>query len=105
MLTKLITLDPEETSRRLDSIAEAFRITLSTKLKDNAVKQEVEKQDEAVKSCLRVSILLHAAIPAASGSTAAPNGHHQEWKTFWEWVERDFEAQIRALKDESRDKA
>ncbi len=39
MLTKLVLLDAEETSRRLDAIAECFRKILSTKLKDNAVKQ------------------------------------------------------------------
>jgi len=65
MLTKLVVLDPDETSRRLDAIADYFRTIISLKLKDNAVKQEVEKQEEAVKSVLRVTLLLHAAIPGA----------------------------------------
>jgi cullin-associated NEDD8-dissociated protein 1 len=105
MLTKLVVLDPDETSRRLDSIALCFRTILSTQLKDNAVKQEVEKQQEASRSCLRVSLLLHNAIPTASSATGAQAGQHQTWRTYWEWVEKDFEAQLRGLKEESKEGA
>jgi len=103
MLTKLVVLDPDETSRRLDAIAECFRTILSTKLKDNAVKQEIEKQDEASKSVLRVTLLLHGAIPAAASGMGAQGSQHQTWRTYWEWVEKDFEPQLRALRDESKD--
>jgi cullin-associated NEDD8-dissociated protein 1 len=103
MLTKLVVLDPDETSRRLDSIADCFRTILSTKLKDNAVKQEIEKQDEASKSVLRVTLMLHSAIPAASSTMGAHGSQHQTWRTYWEWVEKDFEAQLRTLRDESKD--
>ena len=105
MLTKLVVLDPDETARRLDAIADCFRSILSTKLKDNAVKQEIEKQDEASKSVLRVTLLLHAAIPAASSSMGAHGGQYQTWRTYWEWVEKDFEPQLRALRDESKESA
>lgn len=97
MLTKLVILDPDETSRRLDNIAECFRKILSTKLKENAVKQEVEKQEEASKNVLRVTLLLHSAIPAASSGVGANAGQHQTWRGYWEWVEKDFDAQIRSL--------
>ncbi|OBT77005.1 hypothetical protein VF21_04194 [Pseudogymnoascus sp. 05NY08] len=103
MLTKLVVLDSEETARRLDSIAECFRTILSTKLKDNAVKQEIEKQDEARKGVLRVSLLLHNAIPAASSNMGIATGQHQTWRTFWEWVEKDYEPQLRHIRDEGRD--
>ncbi|KUJ21729.1 cullin binding protein-like protein CanA [Mollisia scopiformis] len=99
MLTKLVILDPEETSRRLDTIADCFRKILSTKLKENAVKQEVEKQEEASKNVLRVTLLLHSAIPAASSGVGANAGQHQTWRVYWEWVEKDFDAQIRSLRD------
>lgn len=105
MLTKLVVLDPDETARRLDAMAGCFRTILSIKLKDNAVKQEVEKQEEAAKSVLRVSLLLHSAIPAASGGASAAGGQHQVWRTYWEWVEKDFETQIRALKDENKEQS
>jgi cullin-associated NEDD8-dissociated protein 1 len=103
MLTKLVVLDPDETARRLDTIADCFRTILSLKLKDNAVKQEIEKQEEAVKSVLRVTLLLHAAIPGASSSMGTHAGMHQTWRTYWEWVEKDFEGQLRSLREESKD--
>ncbi len=103
MLTKLIVLDPEETSRRLDQIAGCFRTVISIKLKDNAVKQELEKQEEAVKSCLRVSVLLHASIPGASGGVGGHSGQHQIWLSYWEWVEKDFEHQLKILREEGKE--
>lgn len=105
MLSKLVVLDPDESARRLDAIADCFRTIVSTKLKDNAVKQEIEKQDEASKSVLRVSLLLHTAIPAASSGMGAHASQHQTWRAYWEWIERDFEPQLRALRDESKDLA
>lgn len=104
MITKLVILDPDETSRRLDAIADCFRTILSLKLKDNAVKQEIEKQEEAVRSVLRVTLLLHAAIPNASSPLGAQAGMHQTWRTYWEWVEKDFEPQLKGLREESKDR-
>lgn len=103
MLNKLVVLDPDETARRLDSIANCFRATLSIKLKDTAVKQEVEKQDEAVKSTLRSTLNLHARIPAASTGMGAQGSQHQTWRTYFEWVEKDFEVQLKSLRDEKKD--
>lgn len=105
MLTKLVVLDPDETSRRLDAIAGCFRSILSTKLKDNAVKQEIEKQEEANRSCLRVTLLLHNAIPAASSTTGPQASQHQTWISYWEWVEKDFDVQLRVMKEESKESA
>jgi cullin-associated NEDD8-dissociated protein 1 len=105
MLTKLVILDPDETARRLDAMAGCFRTILSIKLKDNAVKQEVEKQEEAAKSVLRVSLLLHTTIPAAAGGAGMAGGQHQIWRTYWEWVEKDFESQLRLLKDEKKEQS
>ncbi|TVY17828.1 Cullin-associated NEDD8-dissociated protein 1, C-terminal part [Lachnellula arida] len=103
MLTKLVVLDPDETARRLDAIANCFRAILSIKLKDNAVKQEIEKQEEASRSVLRVTLLLHSAIPGASSGMGVQGSQHQIWRSYWEWVEKDFESQLRALKDEGRE--
>ncbi|KAL2269685.1 hypothetical protein VTJ83DRAFT_1869 [Remersonia thermophila] len=126
MVSKLVYLDPDETTRRLDSIAEGFRKTLSVKLKDNAVKQEIEKQAEANKAVLRLTLLLGeelskaaaahggaSAAGAAAGSAvagaSAPGGgaggaagSNQVWQSYWEWVNRDFAAQLKALRDESK---
>jgi len=50
----------------LDQICEPLRKSVVAKLKDNAVKQEIERHDELVRSGMRVSCLL-ARIPGAEG--------------------------------------
>lgn len=103
VITKLVVLDLDETTRRLDSIAECYRPVLSIKLKDNAVKQEIEKQEEAIRSVIRVSVLLHNAIPAASSALGTNAGQHQTWRGYWEWLEKDFEGQLKQLREETKD--
>lgn len=107
MLSKLIVIDPEETTRRLDTIAECYRKTLSTKLKDGAVKQEVEKQEEANKSVLRLSLLLaektKTTLPSAGTGGAVQNTQNPVWQSYWEWINKDFDRQLKMLRDESRD--
>jgi len=101
MVTKLVVIDQDETARRLDAIADCFRTTLSTKLKDNAVKQELEKQEEAAKSVLRVSLLLQAAIPGATDSMGAQLNQHQAWRAYCEWLQKDFQDQLKAVRREN----
>ncbi|KAF4589641.1 cullin binding protein CanA [Ophiocordyceps camponoti-floridani] len=95
MVTKLMTLDADETMRRLDAIADAYRAVLSLKLKDNAVKQDIEKQDEANKSVLRVTLLLGDRLKAVTTSTG--------WAAYWEWVNKEFEKQLRGLREETKE--
>ena len=112
MVSKLVSLDADETVRRLDSIADGFRKTLSHKLKDNAVKQEIEKQDEANKAVLRLTLLLGdklnktalntSGAQAAGGGGAAAAGSNQVWTSYWEWVNRDFANQLKTIRDESK---
>ncbi|KAI1801365.1 TIP120-domain-containing protein [Daldinia bambusicola] len=115
MLSKLIVIDPEETTRRLDTIAECYRRTLSTKLRDGAVKQEVEKQDEAIKSVLRVTLLLvektKTTLPGTGvgpgGATAQVQGaqsvQNPVWQQYWEWVNKDFEKYLKELREENKE--
>ncbi len=116
MLSKLIVIDPDETTRRLDTIADCYRKILSTKLKEGSVKQEVEKQEEANKSVLRITLLLadKTKTPAASSSANAansgntvqpsqPNVQYPAWMQYWEWVNKDFEKQLKILREESRE--
>lgn len=105
MVSKLVIISPEETTRRLDSIADKFRATLSTKLKDNAVKQDHEKQDEANKSVLRVTLLLSEQLKSSLNAAGAASdlGAHQRWSQYWEWVKKDFERQLRALREENKE--
>ncbi|KAJ3574643.1 hypothetical protein NPX13_g4296 [Xylaria arbuscula] len=106
MLGKLIVIDPDETTRRLDTIAQCYRKTLSTKLKDNAVKQEYEKQEEANKSVLRVSLLLaektKTTLPGANGS-APIQSQTPVWQQYWEWINKDFDRQLKTLRDEVKE--
>jgi len=123
MVSKLVYLDADETIRRLDSIAEGFRKTLSHKLKENAVKQEIEKQDEANKAVLRLTLLLgdklnKAALnttaagvgigPGAGGGGSGPSAgtaSSQVWTSYWEWVNRDFAPALKTIRDESKSAA
>ncbi|KAK5654802.1 hypothetical protein OQA88_6838 [Cercophora sp. LCS_1] len=102
MVTKLIFLDPDETSRRLGSMAEAFRKTLSKKLKDTAVKQEIEKRDEANKAALRVTLLLGEKLkPTGTGGSVEGSA---VWTTYWDWVNKDFSNQLKILREESKER-
>ncbi|KAI0411620.1 TATA-binding protein interacting [Xylaria grammica] len=111
MLGKLIVIDPDETTRRLDTIAQCYRKTLSTKLKDNAVKQEHEKQEEANKSVLRVSLLLaektKTTLPGPNNTSGAAAAQIQSqspvWQQYWEWVNKDFDRQLKNLREETKD--
>ena len=103
MLTKLIILDPEETVRRLDPIAEKFRVILSFKPKENSVKQEVEKAAEASKAALKVTVRLHNAFPAAS--SAGTGVQSQTWKGYWEWLGKEHKATLMNMESEVKSQA
>ena len=103
MVTKLIVLDPEETARRLDSIADKYRIVLSFKPKENSVKQELERAAEASKTALKVTVLLHNTFPQASGT--ASNVQGQAWKGYWEWVAKDFKMNLVTIDNEMKNDA
>ncbi|KAI8658821.1 hypothetical protein NCS55_01160100 [Fusarium keratoplasticum] len=103
MVTKLMTIDPEETTRRLNSIAEAYRSVLSVKLKDNAVKQDLEKQEEANKSILRVTLMLGDKMKAMTGNAGAATsnaGTASVWGAYWEWANKEFDKQLKGLREE-----
>ncbi|KAI1111931.1 armadillo-type protein [Nemania sp. NC0429] len=111
MLGKLIVIDPDETTRRLDTIAQCYRKTLSTKLKEGAVKQEHEKQEEANKSVLRVSVLLadktKTTLQGPNNTPGAAGAQIQSlnpvWQQYWEWVNKDFDRQLKNLREEVKD--
>lgn len=111
MLSKLIVIDPDETTRRLDTIAECYRKVLSVKLKEGSVKQEVQKQEEANRSILRVTLLLadRTKTPLLTGPGAAVQAQQAQqqvsnpiWQQYWEWVNKEFDNSIRTLR-ETRD--
>ncbi|KAI9731003.1 MAG: hypothetical protein M1834_005464 [Cirrosporium novae-zelandiae] len=99
MLTKLVDLEPEETQRHLDPLADRFRTVLSRKLKENAVKQEVEKAQEAQRSVLKMSNKLHLAFPVASSSSVTMNTH-QNWRTYLEWIQKEYKDDLKAVSED-----
>ena len=64
MVSRVAQLCPSAVLSKLDKLVEPLKVTATTKVKANAVKQEYEKQDELKRSALRaVSALSH--IPGA----------------------------------------
>lgn len=107
ILSKLMLLERDETLRRLDEIAVPLQAALSFKPKENAVKQEFEKADEATRAALKVTVQLMRAFPAASGvgvggarSMIAPD-EHQGWRKYCDWVRKELVVQMRAVQEEA----
>lgn len=96
MTSKLIALAPEETQRHLDALSDHYRTVLSFKPKDNAVKQELEKAQEASLGILKITKELDKAFPTAEAS-----GDHLKWKAYMDWVRKTFGPQLRTLDAES----
>ncbi|KAG2416866.1 hypothetical protein HFD88_008083 [Aspergillus terreus] len=95
MTSKLITLAPEETQRYLDALSERYSAVLSFKPKDNAVKQDLEKAQEASMGVLKISRELCKAFPNAEASS-----EHHKWKAYMEWVRKTFAGQLKSLDTE-----
>jgi cullin-associated NEDD8-dissociated protein 1 len=85
MLVKLSTLAREETLIRLDKVSECFRTTLTSKPKDNAVKQEIERHKEGARAALKVSLTLQNMF----GPSVPP-----KWKAYWDWALQNHNKEI-----------
>ena len=101
MITKLIVIDPDETARRLDSFAGAFQSITSIKLKDNAVKQEMEKLEEAIKDVLILSVRLRNRFPEATASSTG-NLQGQTWKAYLDSLKKEFPAKLQSAESDAK---
>ena len=64
MVARVAQLCPGAVLTKLDKLVEPLKLTVTTKVKANAVKQEYEKQDELKRSAMRaVAALMH--VPGA----------------------------------------
>jgi len=64
MVSRVAQLCPGAVLTKLDKLVEPLKLTVTTKVKANAVKQEYEKQDELKRSAMRaVAALMH--VPGA----------------------------------------
>ncbi|ETN45150.1 uncharacterized protein HMPREF1541_10027 [Cyphellophora europaea CBS 101466] len=98
MLTRLSHIDPVETRRRLSQLADKFKTVLGHKLKDNAVKQEIEKVNEANAAVIRTTLELDKAFPSAASDGG---GEMVGWKGYVENVKKDFAGVVRSIQNES----
>jgi cullin-associated NEDD8-dissociated protein 1 len=96
MLTKLIHLARGETQRRLDNIADCFKATLSQKPKENAVKQELEKHHESIRSTMRATLTLN-------GEFGGLGTQQKRWTSYWDWAKTAFIDELQALEAEERE--
>ncbi|KAJ5097982.1 hypothetical protein N7532_004983 [Penicillium argentinense] len=92
MTVRLIKIAPDETQRRLDALSEKFTNVLSFKPKDNAVKQELEKAQEASLGILKITKELSKAFPGAESASEL-----HKWKGYMEWVRKNFASQLHGL--------
>jgi cullin-associated NEDD8-dissociated protein 1 len=99
MLARLMNHDPDETRRRLPALAEKFKTVLGQKIKENAVKQEIEKVNEANAAVIRASLDLDKRFPSSS---IDPTSELAPWRTYiTESVRKEFAAMVRSLQAES----
>lgn len=98
MLVRLSAIDPEETSRRLSNLAEKFRIVLGAKIKDNAVKQDIQKVNEANAAVIRTTLEMDRKFPSTSADVG---GEMVAWKGYVEYVKKDFSQVVRNILAES----
>ncbi|KAJ5690746.1 hypothetical protein N7462_005138 [Penicillium macrosclerotiorum] len=95
MTSKLMSIVPAETERRLDAFSERYTTVLSFKPKDNAVKQELEKAQEASLGILKVTKELSKTFPGAEASAEL-----HKWKGYMEFVRKTFAQQFQSLDSE-----
>jgi len=95
MLGRLSSLDPEETKRRLPALAEQFKKILEQKPKENAVKQEIEKINEANSAVVRASLELARKFPSANA--AGSDTDLSSWKAYMEFMQREHAALVKQI--------
>ncbi|KAI5301310.1 hypothetical protein KEM55_004827 [Ascosphaera atra] len=78
MIAKLAALDPAETRNRLNALAEQFTKVMAAKPANNAVKQDIEREQEASNGILRVGRALLKMVPVPEGT------EFEAWKEFAE---------------------
>lgn len=97
MLSKLLNLAPEESTRRLDSLAESFRSILAFKPKETAVKQELEKIAEHNKAVLKISTQINKTLPVDRPEA-------RSWQDYWDWAKKEQAANLKIAEDELKEK-
>ncbi|CAO2655263.1 Nn.00g103270.m01.CDS01 [Neocucurbitaria sp. VM-36] len=103
MLTKLMVIAPDQVHSRLESIAENFRTVLLVKPKENAVKQEIEKNQEGAKGVLKVSAHLNKQMGTDAGA-GQDDPQLRVWSQYWDWISKEHQAGLKAVTDEMKER-
>lgn len=85
LLIRLSAISPDEIRRRLSSLADQFKSVLLIKPKETAVKQEIEKLQDASNVVVRTTLELEGRF-GNGGDSAETMG----WKQYLEWLRREF---------------
>ncbi|KAF3918054.1 hypothetical protein ABW21_db0205353 [Orbilia brochopaga] len=93
MLGKLVVIGKEDIIKRLDSIAEKYKATLSIRPKENAVKQELEKIAELNRSILRTTLTIQVHVGTGAN-------HEQAWLAYHDWVKNNYGPEMASLEKE-----
>ena len=97
MISRLTVVDPDETRRRLSLMADKFKAVLGQKVKENAVKQEIEKVNEANAAVVRTTLELDKKFASAATDSSADL---LAWKTYLDFVKKDFAGLVRTIEKE-----
>ena len=94
VLSKLLVLEPVESARRMDSLAQQFRLVLAFKPKENAVKQELERLAEQNRAVVKISVAFSKALGAEES---------KGWKDYFEWVKKDFAPLVKSAEEDLKE--
>jgi len=94
ILTKLVTLAPNEISHSLDSFCAPFKTVLATKPKESAVKQELEKVQDQNKAVIKLMLLINESFPSAVQESLF-------WQETMEWTKKELPLLVRQMEEEA----
>ncbi|KAF1814932.1 cullin-associated NEDD8-dissociated protein-like protein [Eremomyces bilateralis CBS 781.70] len=126
MLSKLLTLSPDTVHAHLNDLAAASTLIMSQKLKENPVKQEVERVEEERRATARLGYEISRLWPAEvagmsvvigrEGKDGLGGGRDEDpvalykgpdeggWRAYWAWVRRHWGSVLKAVEDERGDR-
>ena len=124
MLPKLAAASPDDMIPRLDAVAEPFRVVLSFRPKDTAVRPEIEKAEEAKRGVVKVTLELGRMFPgevpgagdaaakgagavgvgaSAPGRAAGTAGTSPVWSAYWEFMMATMGDLVKATEKDIRE--
>lgn len=110
MLVRLAGLVPADTARMLDELAERFRSLLGRTLKENSVRVEQERLDEAKRSVVKATLEVgHELMEAGAGARGVTvklgeGGVGIKWLAYIEELRKDYAVLLREVESQGRER-